>query len=38
MGKQLRVEKINVTKAVLKVLDGGMGTYTVPLSMIELMK
>lgn len=34
-GKQLRVEKINITKAVLKVLNG-YGTYTVPLSMIQV--
>lgn len=34
-GKQLRVEKINRTKAVLKVLNGG-GSYTVPLSMISI--
>jgi len=33
-GKQLVVEKINRTKAVLKVLNG-FGGYTVPLSMIE---
>jgi len=37
MGKQLRVEKINRTKAVLKVLNG-FGGYTVPLSMIEVVK
>ena len=37
MGKQLRVEKINRTKAVLKVLNG-FGGYTVPLSMIEIVK
>lgn len=36
-GKQLRVEKINRTKAVLKVLNG-YGTYTVPMSMIEVNK
>jgi len=36
-GKQLRVEKINRTKAVLKVLNG-YGTYTVPMSMIEINK
>ena len=36
-GKQLRVEKINRTKAVLKVLNG-VGSYNVPLSMIELNK
>lgn len=34
-GKQLVVEKINRTKAVLKVLNG-LGGYNVPLSMIEL--
>ena len=34
-GKQLRVEKINRTKAVLKVLNG-YGSYTVPMSMISL--
>ena len=36
-GKQLRVEKINRTKAKLKVLNGG-GIWNVPLSMIELNK
>ena len=36
-GKQLRVEKINRTKAVLKVLNG-YGSYNVPLSMIKLNK
>ncbi|MDB2399683.1 hypothetical protein N9W01_00295 [bacterium] len=36
-GKQLRVEKINRTKAVLKVLNG-YGTYTVPMNMIEINK
>jgi len=35
MGKQLRVEKINRTKASLKVLSGGFGSYNVPISMIE---
>lgn len=39
-GKQCRVEKINRTKAVLKVLNGtsygSVGSYTVPLSMIQL--
>ncbi len=35
MGKQLRVEKINRTKAFLKVLSGGFGSYNVPISMIE---
>jgi hypothetical protein len=34
-GKQLVVEKINRTKAVLKVLNG-FGGYTVPLSMINI--
>lgn len=34
-GKQLRVEKINRTKAVLKTLNG-FGGYTVPLSMIQI--
>jgi hypothetical protein len=37
MGKQLRVEKVNRTKASLKVLSGGFGSYTVPLSMIEIL-
>ena len=37
MGKQLRVEKINRTKAKLKVLNG-LGTWDVPLSMIQLNK
>ena len=37
MGKQLRVEKINRTKAKLKVLNG-VGTWNVPLEMIELNK
>ena len=36
-GKQCRVEKINRTKCVIKVLNG-YGSYTVPLSMIELNK
>lgn len=35
MGKQLRVEKINRTKASLKVLNG-MGSYNVPISMIQI--
>jgi len=35
LGKQLVVEKINRTKAVLKVLNG-FGGYTVPLSMIQI--
>ena len=34
-GKQLVVEKINRTKAVVKLLNG-LGGYNVPLSMIEL--
>jgi hypothetical protein len=38
MGKQLRVEKVNRTKASLKVLSGGFGSYNVPLSMIEIVK
>ena len=38
IGKQLRVEKVNRTKASLKVLSGGFGSYTVPLSMIEIVK
>jgi hypothetical protein len=38
MGKQLRVEKVNRTKASLKVLSGGFGSYTVPLSIIEIVK
>jgi len=36
-GKQCRVEKINRTKCVIKVLNG-YGTYNVPLSMVELNK
>lgn len=36
-GKQCRVEKINRTKAVIKVLNG-YGSYNVPLSMIQLNK
>jgi len=35
MGKQLRVEKINRTKASLKVLNG-FGSYNVPISMIQI--
>jgi hypothetical protein len=35
LGKQLVVEKINRTKAVLKVLNG-FGGYTVPISMIQI--
>ena len=38
MGKQLRVEKVNRTKASLRVLSGGFGSYNVPLSMIEIVK
>ena len=34
-GKQLRVEKINRVKCVLKVLNGP-GTWTVPINMISL--
>ena len=34
-GKQLRVEKINRTKASLKVLNG-FGSYNVPISMIQI--
>lgn len=34
-GKQCRVEKINRTKCVIKVLNG-YGSYNVPLSMVEL--
>ena len=37
MGKQLRVEKINRTKASLKLLNGIAG-YNVPLSLIEVIK
>jgi transcription antitermination factor NusG len=37
MGKQLRVEKINRTKASLKLLNGFAG-YNVPLSLIEVIK
>ena len=37
VGKQCRVEKINRTKCVIKVLNGG-GSYNVPLSMVELNK
>ena len=35
VGKQLRVEKINRTKAKLRVLNGG-GIWNVPLEMIEI--
>ena len=34
-GKQLRVEKINRTKCVVKVLNG-YGTYNVPMEMVEI--
>ena len=37
IGKQCRVEKINRTKCVIKVLNGG-GSFNVPLSMVELTK
>ena len=37
VGKQCRVEKINRTKCVIKVLNG-VGSYNVPLSMVELNK
>ena len=37
IGKQCRVEKINRTKCVIKVLNG-VGSYNVPLSMVELNK
>ena len=37
IGKQCRVEKINRTKCVIKVLNG-VGSYSVPLSMVELNK
>jgi len=36
-GKQCRVEKINRTKCVIKVLNS-YGSYNVPLSMVELVK
>jgi hypothetical protein len=35
VGKQLRVEKINRTKAILSVLNG-RGKYTVPMNMISV--
>ena len=35
-GKQCRVKKINRTKAVIEVLNSGMGSYNVPLSMLTL--
>jgi hypothetical protein len=37
IGKQCRVEKINRTKCVIKVLNG-VGSYNVPLSMVEVVK
>jgi len=41
-GKQCRVEKINQTKCVIKVLNGPsygrVSSYNVPLSMVELVK
>ena len=37
MGKELRVEKINRTKASLSLLNG-IGFYSVPLGMIEIVK
>ena len=37
IGKQCRVEKINRTTCVIKVLNGG-GSFNVPLSMVELTK
>jgi hypothetical protein len=36
MGKELRVEKINRTKASLSLING-VGFYNVPLSMIETL-
>ena len=36
-GKQCRVEKINRSKCVIKVLNS-YGSYNVPLSMVELVK
>ena len=36
-GNQCRVEKINRTKCVIKVLNG-YGSYNVPLSMVEVVK
>ena len=36
-GKQCRVEKINRTKCVIKVLNG-YGSYNVPLSMVDVVK
>ena len=37
MGKELRVEKINRTKASLSLLNG-VGFYNFPLTMIEIVK
>lgn len=37
MGKELRVEKINRTKASLSLLNG-VGFYNVPLGMVEIVK
>ena len=37
MGKELRVEKINRTKASLSLLNGD-GFYNVPLGMVEIVK
>ena len=37
MGKELRVEKINRTKASLSLLNG-IGFYNVPLGMVEIVK
>ena len=37
MGKQLRVKKINRTKASLSLLNG-VGFYNVPLGMVEIVK
>lgn len=36
-GIQCRVEKINKTRIVVKVLNG-FGMYTVPMSMVEIVK
>ena len=41
-GKQCRVVKINITKAVIEVINGPsygrVSSYNVPLSMVELVK
>jgi len=41
-GKQCRVAKINITKAVIEVINGPsygrVSSYNVPLSMVELVK